>query len=33
LALVSVITVSVASWFLGRLEYDLTQRGAAKRQK
>lgn len=33
LALVSVITVSVASWFLGRLEYDLTQRGAVKRQK
>ena len=33
LALVSVITVSVASWFLGHLEYDLTQRGAVKRQK
>lgn len=32
LALVSVITVSVASWFLGRLEYDLTQRGAVKRK-
>jgi voltage-gated potassium channel len=33
LALVSVITVSVASWFLDRLEYDLTRRGAVKRDK
>lgn len=32
LALVSVITVSFASWFLGRLEYDLTSKGISKRK-
>ena len=32
LALVSVITVTFASWFLGRLEYDLTTKGIAKRK-
>ena len=31
LALVSVITVTFASWFLGRLEYDLTSKGVVKR--
>lgn len=31
LALVSVITVTFASWFLGRLEYDLTTKGITKR--
>lgn len=30
LALVSVITVSIGSWFLSRLEYDLTVRGITK---
>jgi voltage-gated potassium channel len=32
LALVSVITVTFASWFLGRLEYDLTTKGITKRK-
>ena len=32
LALVSVVTVSFASWFLGRLEYDLTSKGISKRK-
>jgi voltage-gated potassium channel len=32
LALVSVITVTFASWFLGRLEYDLTSKGITKRK-
>jgi voltage-gated potassium channel len=32
IALVSVITVSFASWFLGRLEYDLTSKGITKRK-
>ncbi|WP_296631221.1 potassium channel family protein [Rhodoluna sp.] len=32
LALVSVITVTFASWFLGRLEYDLTNKGISKRK-
>jgi voltage-gated potassium channel len=32
LALVSVITVTFATWFLGRLEYDLTAKGITKRK-
>jgi voltage-gated potassium channel len=32
IALVSVITVTFASWFLGRLEYDLTTKGITKRK-
>ena len=32
LALVSVITVTFASWFLGRLEYDLSSKGITKRK-
>lgn len=31
LALVSVITVSIGSWFLSRLEYDLTVRGIKRK--
>jgi voltage-gated potassium channel len=32
LAFISVITVSVATMFLNRLEYDLTKKGASKRK-
>lgn len=32
IALVSVITVTFASWFLGRLEYELTTKGITKRK-
>lgn len=32
IALVSVITVTFASWFLGRLEYDLSAKGINKRK-
>lgn len=32
IALVSVVTVTFASWFLSRLEYDLTAKGIVKRK-